>query len=161
LGLTVDDITGLVLTIDDLSGEDAETLREWLDPIAEAVEAQLLVTDDADAFKNAADELMLDQQVCQGHVQRNTEALVESLQLEAAVDTYGSLSVIGIAADQAVADLKRLDELVRTRQPEDVEELADMHLRYIDASPPVRARRPVWPIVNDSCCSNVGICGPA
>jgi len=29
LGLTVDDISGLALTIDELSGEDAETLREW------------------------------------------------------------------------------------------------------------------------------------
>lgn len=42
LGLTVDDVSGLVLTIDDLSGEDAETLREWLDPIAKAVEAEIL-----------------------------------------------------------------------------------------------------------------------
>jgi transposase-like protein len=136
LGLTVDDISGLVLTIDDLSGEDAETLREWLDPIAKAVEAQLLVTDDADALKIAADELDLDQQVCKGHVQRNTEALVESLQTEAATDADGSLAAIGITPEEAVADLKRLDELVHTRRPEDVDKLADMHLSYIRASPP-------------------------
>lgn len=35
LGLTVDDTTGLVLTVDDLSGEDAETLKVWIKPIAE------------------------------------------------------------------------------------------------------------------------------
>ena len=136
LGLTVDDISGLALTIDELSGEDAETLREWLDPIAEAVEAKILVTDDADALKNAADELDLEQQVCKGHVLRNTEGLVETMQVEAATDADGSLAAIGVASDQAVADLKRLDELVRTRQPEDVDKLAEMHLRYIGASPP-------------------------
>ena len=136
LGLTVDDISGLALTIDELSGEDAETLREWLDPIAEAVEAKILATDDADAFKNAADELDVEQQVCKGHVLRNTESLVETMQVEAATDADGSLAAIGIAADQAVADLKRLEELVHTRQPEDVDKLADMHLRYIGASPP-------------------------
>jgi hypothetical protein len=59
LGLTVDDTTGLVLTVDELSAEDAETLKEWLDPITQAVEAQLLVSDDADAFKTVADELGL------------------------------------------------------------------------------------------------------
>lgn len=136
LGLTVDDISGLVLTIDDLSGEDAETLREWLDPIAKAVEAQILVTDDADALKSAADELDVDQQVCKGHVGRNTEALVESLQTEAATDADGSLAAIGIPPEEAVADLKRLDELVRTRRPEDVDQLGEMHCRYIAASPP-------------------------
>lgn len=136
LGLTVDDISGMVLTIDDLSGEDAETLREWLEPIAEAVEARLLVTDDADALKSAADELDVDQQVCKGHVGRNTEALVESLQPEAESDPDGSLALIGIAAEQAVADLKHLDELVRTRRPEDMDELAEMHLRYIGAAAP-------------------------
>jgi len=30
LGVTVDDTTGLVLTIDELSGEDAQTLTEWI-----------------------------------------------------------------------------------------------------------------------------------
>ena len=136
LGLTVDDIRGLVLTIDDLSGEDAETLRAWLDPIAKAVEAEILVTDDADALKSTADELGVDQQVCKGHVQRNTEALVESLQPEATTDAERSLAVIGVTPEQAVADLRRLDELVRTRRPEDVDKLAEMHLRYIGAAPP-------------------------
>ena len=37
LGLTVDDTTGLVLTVDGLSGEDAATLEEWMGPIVEAV----------------------------------------------------------------------------------------------------------------------------
>jgi hypothetical protein len=136
LGLTVDDISGLVLTIDDLDGEDAETLKEWMEPIVTAVGAQILVTDDADALKTVADELGLDQQVCKAHVKRNTEALIENLQPEATSDRDGSLAAIGVAPEQAEADLKRLGELIRTRRPQDVDELAEMHLRYIGASPP-------------------------
>ena len=33
LGLTVDDINRIVLTIDDLDGEDAETLQDWIDDL--------------------------------------------------------------------------------------------------------------------------------
>ena len=141
LGLTVDDLSGLVLTIDGLDGEDAETLREWMVPIAEAVEAEILVTDDADALKSVADELGLEQQVCKGHVKRNTEALIESLQSGAAADADGSLATIGVTPKQAVADLVRLGELIRTRRPQDGDELAKLHLRYIGASPPAEGEK--------------------
>ena len=136
LGLTVDDISGLVLTVDELTGEDTETLREWMEPIAEAVGAEILVTDDADALKSVADGLGLDQQVCKGHVKRNTESLIEDLQPDAETDADGSLSAICVAPEQAVADLKQLKELIRTRDPQDEDKLAEMHLRYIGAPPP-------------------------
>jgi hypothetical protein len=97
LGLTVDDLSGLVLTVDGLNGEHAETLREWMAPIAEAVEAQILVTDDADALKRVADELSLEPQVCKGHVKRNTEALIETLKPQITTDADGSLVAIGVA----------------------------------------------------------------
>jgi hypothetical protein len=64
LGLTVDDTRGLVLTVDGLDGEDAETLEEWIAPIAAKVGAELLVTDDADSFKKVADNQGLKHQVC-------------------------------------------------------------------------------------------------
>ncbi len=79
LGLTVDEKSGLVLSVDDLGGEDAQSLQEWIAPIAEAVGAEVLVTDDADAFKEVADEVGLKHQVCKSHVKRNTETLVEEL----------------------------------------------------------------------------------
>jgi transposase-like protein len=141
LGLTVDDLSGLVLTVDDLAGEDAQTLREWIEPIAEAVGAQILVSDDADALKTVADELGLEQQVCKGHVKRNTEALIESLRSEAMSDADQSLADIGITPEQAVADLERLAELIRTRRPQDADRLAEMHLRYISAAPPGAAEK--------------------
>jgi hypothetical protein len=84
----VDPINGLVLpapvpqaqvSIDHLSGEDAQTLQAWIEPIADVVGAHTLVSDDADAFKQVADQSGLDQQVCKSHVVRNTEELITTL----------------------------------------------------------------------------------
>ncbi len=141
LGLTVDDLNGLVLSIDHLSGEDADTLREWIAPIAESVGAEILVTDDADALKNVADDLGLEQQVCKGHVKRNTEALIESLQVEVESDADGSLAASGVEPEQAKADLERLGELIQSRQPEEAEELEKMHFHYIHAPPPKKGEK--------------------
>ena len=130
LGLAVDDVTGTVLTIDALTGEDAETLKAWLEPIATAVGAELLVSDDADSFKSVSDELGLGHQVYKSHVKRNTETLIESLRPDAAQDRDGSLSAIEVAPAQAVADLDRLGELIKSRQPRQEKELEEMHNRY-------------------------------
>ena len=54
LGITVDPISGLALTIDALSAEDAKTLTAWIEPIAKSGGAEVLVTDDADGFKTVA-----------------------------------------------------------------------------------------------------------
>ena len=136
LGLSVDDLSGLVLTVDDLSAEDADTLKTWLEPIAQAVEAEVLVTDDADGFKKAADELGLDQQVCKSHVKRNTEELIAELKPLAEQDADGSLAALGLAPQQALADLDRLGQLIASRQPEEAAELEQLHQRYLEASPP-------------------------
>jgi transposase-like protein len=136
LGLTVDDTTGLALTVDGLSGEDAATLEEWMGPIAEAVGAEVLVTDDADALKRVADNLGREHQVCKSHVKRNTESLIENLEPAVATDADGSLAAIGVTPEQAQADLKRLGKLIITRNPGDVGELETMHYRYLAASPP-------------------------
>ena len=138
LGLAVDDIHGVVLSIDALSGEDAATLQAWLAPLATAVEARLLVSDDADAFKTVANELGLDHQVCKSHVQRNTEALLETLRPLVQADRDGSLAAIGVTPEQALADLQRLDELIHSRQPAQEQELAALHRRYLPAAPPSR-----------------------
>jgi transposase-like protein len=136
LGLAVDDTTGLVLTVDALSAEDAETVKAWLDPVVEAVDAQLLVSDDADAFKAVANDLGLEHQVCKSHVKRNTEAFIESMEPQVESDEDGSLVAIGVTPEQALKDLNRLGELILSRQPEQENELEEMHHRYTGASPP-------------------------
>ena len=136
LGLSVDDTTGLVLTVDGLPGEDAGSLREWLTPVAESVGARVLITDDADAFKPVADGLVRLHQVCKRHVLDNTEALIENLTPSVAQDLDGSLALIGLSGPEAVADLQQLDTLIRSRQPEDVTELERLFYRYAQVDAP-------------------------
>jgi hypothetical protein len=61
LGLSVDAQSLLVLTIDELSAEDAQALKAWIEPIVEQVGAQVLVSDDADGENPVADETGLRQ----------------------------------------------------------------------------------------------------
>ena len=141
MGLTVNDLTGLVLTINELSAEDAKTLQEWLAPIVATVGVKVLVTDDADALKTVVDAEDLDQQVCKSHAKRSTAALIQSLKDIVASDADGPLAAIGVPPEQAVADLDRLAELVQRRQPRDEAELEQLHRRYLDATPPRKGER--------------------
>jgi transposase-like protein len=141
LGLSVDAISGLVLTIDELKAEDAQALKEWMEPIATSVGAQVLVSDDADGFKTVADELGLGHQVCKSHVKRNTEELIQELRPQVATDADGSLVACGVSPAQAEADLVRLGELIVSRQPKEAPELEQMHRRYLQAAPPSKGGR--------------------
>jgi hypothetical protein len=136
LGITVDPISGLALSIDALTAEDAKTLKDWIEPIAGSVGATVLVTDDADGFKTVADEVGVQHQVCKAHVLRNTDALIEKYQPLVASDADGSLHAIGVSPQQAAADLTRLGELVRSRERKQAPELEALHRRYLQAAPP-------------------------
>ncbi len=136
VGVGVDAVHGLALTIDILDNGEASTLTAWIRELAAVAGATVLVTDDADGFKTAADETGLDQQVCIAHVVRNTDALVERLLPAVAGDADGSLAASGVTADQATADLVRLGQLVRARDPAARTELRTMHLRYRGAASP-------------------------
>lgn len=133
LGVTVDALTGLTLSIDQLSGQDAQTLKAWLEPIIATVDARVLVTDDADALKTAADQNGVHHQVCISHVGRNTDALVEQLQASLSNGFNQSLAQIGVSVQQAQLDLQRLKELIHLRQPEARCELESLYQRYQDA----------------------------
>jgi transposase-like protein len=140
IGVIVDPINGMVLSIDQLTGEDAQVLQEWIEPIADAVGAHTLVTDDADAFKQAADKSGLDQQVCKSHVVRNTEELITSLSQSIEIGKDTSLSQLQIDPTQALADLRRLGELIHARQPDAQAEVQALYERYAQAAPPKKGK---------------------
>ncbi len=133
IGVTVDAINGMVLSIDQLSGEDAEQLKAWLEPILDAVDADVLVTDDADGFKKVSDETGRSHQVCKSHVGRNTDDLVNELSNLIRTGQDHSLEAIGVSAEQALADLALLKELIHSRLPEDQPKLEQMYTRYAKA----------------------------
>jgi transposase-like protein len=140
VGIVVDAINGIVISIDKLTGQDTEQLKAWLVPILEGVDADVLVTDDADAFKTISDETGRSHQVCKSHVVRNTDALVEELSTLIRTGQDHSLAVIDIQTEQALADLAILKEMIHTRRPEDQSRLEDIYLRYANAPRPGKGK---------------------
>jgi len=141
VGIAVDAVNGMVLSIDELPGEDAQQLQAWLEPILEAVDADVLVSDDADAFKQVSDETGRSQQVCKSHVGRNTEALVAELAALIGAGQDHSLEAIGITCEQALRDLEALQEMIHTRRPEDQPRLEAIYLRYANARKPGKGQK--------------------
>ena len=140
VGVSVDAVHGTALSIDLLPNGEAATLTAWIQELAAVLGAELLVSDDGDGFKTAADEAGLEQQVCKSHVRRNTDAWVEAMTPALAADADGSLAAIGVAPAQAVADCQELRRLMTERQPspEASATLATMHHRYQGAAKPAK-----------------------
>ena len=141
IGIVVDAVNGMVLSIDELPGEDAEQLKAWLEPIMEAVDADVVVSDDADAFKKVSDETGRSQQVCKSHVGRNTDALVTELSAIIEAGQDHSLDAIGISPEQALSDLGALKEMIHSRRPEDQPRLEGIYLRYANAHRPGKGKK--------------------
>lgn len=141
LGISVDAVNGWTLSMDALPGEEAQELKEWLEPILEAVDADVLVSDDADAFKKVSDETGRAHQVCKSHVVRNTDALVDELSALIRTGQDRSLEAIGVSTEQALADLARLKSLIRSRQPHEQPELEQMYQRYAQARKGAKGKR--------------------
>jgi transposase-like protein len=141
VGVVVDDTNGVVLSIDELPGEDKEQLKAWLEPILEAVDADVLVTDDADAFKAISDETGRSHQVCKSHVVRNTEALVDELVALIQAGEDHSLGAIDVSPEQALSDLCALREMIHSRRPEDQARLETIYLRYANAPRPGKHKK--------------------
>lgn len=141
VGIAVDAINGMVLSIDKLPGEDAEQLKAWLEPILNAVDADVVVSDDADAFKKVSDETGRSQQVCKSHVGRNTDELVDELSALVNTGQDHSLAAIQVTPEQAINDLATLKELIHSRQPEAQAQLEKIYLRYASARKPGKGKK--------------------
>jgi transposase-like protein len=141
VGIAVDAINGLVLSIDQLPGEDAEQLKAWLEPILDAVDADVLVSDDADAFKQVSNETGRSHQVCKSHVGQNTDNLVAELAAIIETGQDHSLEAIGITPQQALADLASLQEMIHSRRPEDQSRLEEIYLCYAEARKPGKGKK--------------------
>lgn len=140
VGVSVDAVNGTALSIDVLPNGEATTLTAWVQALADVLGADVLVSDDADGFKTAADASGVQQQVCKTHVARNTEAWVQAIAPTLANDADGSLATIGVSAAQALADCQELLRLMTERRPtaEASATLATIHHRYLGAAPPLK-----------------------
>lgn len=140
IGVVVDASNGMTLCIDGLESGDTENLKEWLEPIMDVFDTDVLVTDDADAFKRVADETGRSQQVCKSHVVRNTDALVDELSNLILEGKDQSLDDIDVAPEQALTDLAALKDMVHARRPEDQAALDQLFDRYAQARKPRKGK---------------------
>ena len=77
--VVVDDETGELLGLNFTTSESAEEIEPFIRNIAKQVEAEVLVSDDFNSYKKIADENGLAHQICQSHIIRNVDKIVESI----------------------------------------------------------------------------------
>jgi hypothetical protein len=144
VGVVVDDLTGIELTIDILEDETAETQLAWIREIAEAVGAEVLVSDDADALKTVADELELSHQVCRVHVTKNVLRLVGELCTQA-LEADPVPRGVNKSMEQFLTDLETVQWLVETHPHDGEAQLEALHLAYCQAPAPREGERAtIW-----------------
>ena len=136
IGVAVDDLEGIELSIDVLDDETAETEVAWLRQIAEQVGAEVLVTDDADAFKIVADELDLAHQVCRAHVTSNVLDKVAELTTQALDGPDPAPPQVTISPEQLVADLETVQALIEGHPHDGEKQLAVLYECYCAAPAP-------------------------
>ena len=129
--------------LDVLPNAEATTLRAWVGELAAAVGAEVLVSDDADGFKTAADEHGLAHQVCKKHVVDNTERLVAELSAAVADDPDGSLAALGVTPARRRPTWPRCCAWCGNGRPggRGRATLRAIHRRYARARPPAQGER--------------------
>jgi hypothetical protein len=136
IGVVVDDLKGIELSVDILDDETAGTQLAWLRRIAEQVGAEVLVSDDADALKIVADELGLAHQVCRAHVTGNVLDKVAELTTQALEGPDPAPPQVTISPEQLVADLETVQGLIEGHPHDGEKQLAALYQCYCLAPAP-------------------------
>ena len=136
-----EDLLGLEIIVSEGSDEIEGLIRE----IAEQVEAEVLVSDDLDSYKDVADELGMEHQICRNHVKRNVDDLVEELSAQHEAQQETIPPGVETSPQQFDTDLDLLAELVGERPDEAPDQLRALYHRYKAApKPPQGQRHTVW-----------------
>ncbi len=137
VGFVVDAQNGRTLGFEVLVEGDAKAFREWLEPYARELGAEILVTDDNDSYGISAAELGLEHQLCLAHVRKYVAKRSKSIleQAEREWKGGGGGRLAGLRRD-----LGRVKQLVDELKEEDAEELRRLHLAYLWARPPDRGQ---------------------
>lgn len=127
--VVVDDQNGDLLGLDIVVSENKDDVRQIVERVAKQVEAEVLVSDDLDVYKDVADDVGLDHQICRGHVKRNVDGHAESMneQLSKHEPLPEGVKSSPECLEQDLADIQNL---VRERPANGVKELEEMYHRY-------------------------------
>jgi hypothetical protein len=138
---TSDACTGLTLEITPLHAEDEHTITRYMQRIAKLTGCAVIVTDDADAFKAAADAAGVQHALCQQHVVPNTLTLLSEIadQIEH-LPPHRPIPP-GFSVAQAFDDIVQLEDIILARAPGSQRHLDDLCWRYQAAPVPKRHLR--------------------
>jgi hypothetical protein len=140
---SIDVEKAITLELEILPAEDERSIVRYIGRMAELVGAEYLVSDDADAFKTAADAAGLKHQICQRHVVPNTLDILGEIATDlAARQEAGSVkSAEGLSLEQSLLDVAELETMILARTPSSQSALEALQLRYQVASPPLPGRK--------------------
>jgi transposase-like protein len=144
--VVVDDETGELLGLDITASESVEEIEPFIREIAEQVEAEVLVSDDFNSYKNIADAANLAHQICQSHIIRNVDKVVESIGRPTRM-LYPPLMPKGVKSSyhQIERDGRILQGLVRDRPPDAKQILAILYDCYkASPTPKPKQKHSIW-----------------
>jgi transposase-like protein len=116
VGFLTDPATGEIVGMEVLASREGEALARWIGKAARAFGATVLVSDDLEAYKPAAETLGLDHQVCLAHVRKAVTLRLKRIpgfEQEKAVIRHALQEL----SPQAKRDLKRLQRVFASARP--------------------------------------------
>jgi hypothetical protein len=141
----VDAETGVTLDICILENEQAETLTDWLKPMIELVGARVLITDDADGLKTAADQAGVHHQVCRQHATPNLLTFIAKAADKVLRNCPPVPQGLEISEDQFLTDLMMLEWIMLGHPGHGEKLLEQLYMRYAAAPAPKKGRRAsIW-----------------
>jgi transposase-like protein len=134
VGFVVDGVSGKTLGFEVLFEGDGRAFREWLEPYAREMGAQVLISDDNDSYGVAAAELGLSHQLCVAHVRKYVAKRADSI-FEQAEKEWGEEDE---KLEKLAKDLEVLKGLLEELSEERAHEIGRLHRGYLWAAPPRR-----------------------
>lgn len=145
IGVAVDAQQGITLDIKVLDNQETETIQAWLQPLLEATGAEVLTTDDADAFKTVADEAGVKHQVCRRHVTLNVMDFIAKTANRILNKPPAVPEGLDVSPEQLLTDLETLEWIMLGHPGQGDQLLQAMFFRYADAAAPKKGQRAtIW-----------------
>jgi transposase-like protein len=80
VGFVTDPQTGEIVGMEILTGRDSQDFVKWLKAYAQRHGAKVVVSDDLDSYRPAADEMGLEQQICLAHMRKSVSRRLRKIE---------------------------------------------------------------------------------
>jgi hypothetical protein len=134
VGFVFDGVSGETLGFEVLFAGDGRAFREWLEPYAKEMGAEVIVSDDNDSYGVAAAELGLSHELCIAHVRKYVARRAGSI-LEQAEKEYDEQDQ---KLKKLAEDLEALKGVLKELSEEGARQIGRLHRGYLWAAPPRR-----------------------